>query len=362
MSIALLTCSKIEASATLQSKLNQLEKEIEDKDNHLGHLEERLRIAENEIEARNVRIQELGHVEEKLRLIPNDIDAKSAKDAQRRRLAATNPLSLAVDTLQVSNVKDRERPKRKANRAEKRLPSVVEDSQPNDDQTSAIANPASAMINRIFTPSRYHHGQAIGTTLMSSPLEDLDDMLDDLGDLAGLFPPTPVPAAHASGSSKKPTTQDIATSRGETGEEVSPTKRLTASRDSQSTTHMSIHFSQSANSRHNLAAISPVSQAQLADFSTQGSRHDKQDAHRQQTTSRQSSRRHSILQESTVKKRSASAAGLSPPNARGRSKRIKDLGPVIPDSQSPHGSRVPARNHRPAKLNSKKKPKGKSFR
>lgn len=333
-----------------------------DKDACLGHLEERLRIAENEIEARNVRIQELDHVEEKLRLITNDIDAKSAKDAQCRKLTATKQPSLAVDPPQVLNVEDREHPKRKANRAEKRLPSAAEDSQPNDDQISANANPASGRINRISTPSRYHHGQAIGTTLVSSPLEDLDDMLDDLGDLAGLFPPTPVPAAHASGSKKKPATQDIETSQGKAGEELSPTKRLTASRDSQSTTHMAIHCSQSAKSRHNLAATSPLYQAQLSNFSTQSSRHDQPDAHRQQTTSRQSARRHSILQESTVEKRSASTAGLSPSNARGRSKRIKDLGSVIPDSQPAHGSRVPTRNHRPAKLNSKKKPKGKPSR
>lgn len=349
----MLTCSKVEASVTLQSQLNQLEKAIDERDDRLGHLEERLRLAKHEIEAKKVHIQELGHVEEKLRLTTNDLDAK---EAQIQRLAAANKSNLSIMLPQSSNVKGQEHPKRKANRAEKRLPSVVEDSQPTDEQNSTVAKGVSVRSNKTSTPSRYQHGQSLGTNLMSSPLEDLDDMLDDLGDLAGLFPSTPVPAAQTSSSSTKSITQDTA------GEEVSPTKRLAASRDSHSTTHMSIHFSQSANSNHNFAGTGTMSQAQPADRSRQGSKHDKHDAHRQQTISRQSSRRHSVLKESTAEKRSASVAGLSPPNARGRSKRIKDLGPVIPDSQSPHGSRILARNHRPAKMNSKKQPKGISFR
>ncbi len=360
MSVALLIHSKAEASATLRSRLTQLEREIGEKDQRLAQLEENLRLARNDIEAKDVHIRKLDHVQEQLELITSHLDAK---DAQIRSLTATNPLSLTVDSFQSSHIKDQERPKRKANRAEKRLPSVVEDSQPNDIQTFTVNKPGSAKSNSISTPSRLRYDQSIGTTFVSSPLEDLDDMLDDLGDLAGLFPPTPVPAAQKLDCSKeKTTTEDIAVSREKFREEASPTKELTASHRSHSTTHKSIHFSQSANSTFNYAATSVVSQGNLADVPAQGSKCDKQDSQRQQRVSKPSSRRQSILKESTVEKRSASVAGLSPPHARGRSKRVKDLGPVIPDSQSPHGSRVPARNHRPAKLNSQKQPRGKSFR
>ena len=270
-------------------------------------------------------------------------------------------LSAPTNSVPLSTPKDQEQPRRMANRAEKRLPSVVEDSQPADAQTSIVSNPLSPRSSKLTTPSRTKLGQRADTDYLSSPLEDFDDMLDDLGDLAGLFPPTPVPTAERIGSAKKSTTQDVATSHLKASEGVSPPKRLTSSRNSHSTTRKSIHFSQSASSIDISTVSSNALQPKQADISTRNSKHEQNSQH-QETVPKQSSRRPSILKESTGDKRSASVAGLNPTDTRSTNKRVKGLGPVIPDSQSPQGSRIPARNHRPAKLNSKKRPKGETFR
>ena len=341
---------KDETSATLQFRVTQLETETEEKDARFAQLEERLKVARNELEAKDVHVQRLGHIEEKLRLTTNELEAK---DAQIQRLTASSVLSLTTDSVQSSTPKDPEHPKRMANRAEKRLPTVVEDSQPNDVQTSTIVKTVPEESNKISTPSRYPQNQAIGKSLLSSPLGDLDDMLDDLGDLAELFSPTPLQAAQTPKSSKKATTHATGSA------EISPTRRFNVSHESQSSTRKSIHFSQPSNYKPSYTATTLVPQVHRADHPLQALTHDKHDAQGQQAISKQSSRRHSILKESTVEKRSASVAGLNSTDARSTSKRVKDLGPVIPDSQSPHGSRIPARNHRPAKLNSRKQPKGK---
>ena len=311
----------------------------------------------SDLKARNADIQKLGHTEEKLRAITDEI---KAKDAQIQKLTAINASSVETNPVETSNPKDQEHLKRKANRAEKRLPSVVEDSQPNEIQTSAAVKVMSAKSNRTSTPSR--HGRLTDIAGMSSPLEDLDYMLDDLGDLADIFSPHPLGKSQDLGPSKKVTSQDTLNPRGKGKEEGSPARRLTASRESSSTTHKSIHFSV-PNNRPAITATSSVSKAHHAGLLAQEPAQDKHDARRQQTVSSQSSRQHSILKKSaTVEKRSASVARLSPSGSSNRNKRTRELGPVIEDSQSPHGSRIPARNHRPAKMNSRKQPKGRLLR
>ena len=265
-------------------------------------------------------------------------------------------MSSEKELLEACNLNDQENSKRKANRAEKRLPSVVDDSQPNDIQISAAIKPASTKSARTSTPLRY--GRLTDIAGVSSPLEDLDYMLDDLGDLAEIFSPRTLPKPQDSDPAKKVTSRDMPISRGKRKEDVSPTRQLTASHDSRSTIHRSTHFSV-PKMRPTFTATSSISQAHHDDISTQGSTQNTDDIQRQQIVSMQSSRQHSILKKSaTVEKRPASVAGLSPSGSRSRNKRTRDLGPVIEDSQSPRGSRIPARNHRPTKMNSRKQPKG----
>ena len=284
------------------------------------------------------------------------MDKLDAKDRQIRKLMAANEPSIAANPIETTNPEDQEQPKRKANRAEKRLPSVVEDSQPKDMPISAAVKPVSTKSDKTSTPSRYCRLTDIAR--LSSPLEDLDDMLDDLGDLAEIFSPPPLPKPQGSESSREVASQDISIPHGK-GQEEDSSKRLTSSRGSRSSIHKSIHFSVPSN-RPTFTATSSVAQAHRADLSAQGSTQGTDGSRRQQTVSTQSSQQHSILKKSaTVAKRSASIAGLSPSDSRSSNKRTRDLGPVIEDSQSPHGSRIPARNHRPAKMNSRKQPRGK---
>ena len=336
----------------LQSRVNQLEKENDEKEKRLVQLEEKLKFA---TEKRDAQVQKYGQVEENLRLITSELEAK---DAQIQQLTTTNTLSFATDSLQPSNTKNQEHPKRKANRAEKRLPTVVEDSQPNDVLPPTVVKPASTKGIEITTPSRHHQDQSIDISLISSPLEGFDDMLDDLGDLAELCSPLPTSASQKQGSARKITTQFTDILIGKGSQEVSQPSRLTVSYDTHSTAHRSIHFSQ-PNDTSNSPGTSSISQAHRTDLSAQGSKHNKQKSPCQQASPKQPSRQRGILKQSTAEKRPASTAGLTPVDAHRTSKRVKDLGPVIPDSQSPQGSRIPARNHRPAKMNSRKQPRGK---
>ena len=310
-----------------------------------------------DLQAKDIRIQTLNGVEEKLKSITRDHDAK---DAQILRLTTTNSLSTPVNSAQLSISKDTDQPKRKANRAEKRLPSVVEDSQPNDVQIGAVTKPSPAR-SKIATPLRTQSHPQGNSTVPSSPLEDFDDMLDDLGDLVGLFPPTPVPTAGKTDSLKRRATQDMSKSVVKGTADVTPSKTLNSVYESRSTTRKSIHFSQPAIGMHGSTESSTTSQSHRTDLATSESRHE-QDSQRQETEIRPTSQRRGILKEPTGGKRSASIPSFDHPDTRGTNKRVKGLGPVIPDSQSPQGSRIPARNHRPAKLNSRKKPKGKSLR
>lgn len=340
------------ASSVLQSRVNQLETANDEIEKQLVQLKEILKAA---TETRDAQVQKYGQVVEKLRFITSELEAK---DAQVQLLTASNTLSFAADSLQPSNSKDQEHPKRNANRAEKRLPTVAEDSQPNDVPPSTVAKPGSTKGIEMSTPSRHHQDQLIGRSRMSSPLEGFDDMLDDLGDLAELCSPLPTSASQKQGSARTITTQytDILVGKG--SQEVSPPSRLTVSYDSRSTAHRSIHFSHPSDTPI-FPGTSSVSQADRTDLSTHGSKYDKQKSPRQKASPKQSSRRRGILKESTAEKRPVSTAGLAPADPHRTSKRVKDLGPVIPDNQSPQGSRIPARNHRPAKMNSRKQPRGK---
>lgn len=201
------------------------------------------------------------------------------------------------------------KPKRKANRGTKQTLVILEDSQPMEPQPLAITSrPVSAQGEPMTAFSYFQQDEPI---LMSSP----SSSCGPLKEIASLFPPTP--------------TREY--------------RVLSSPRNIRVNSTSKVLFNQQIEGWNEHTS------------SASGIRKKPVEAQEQSWP-------RGILKDPKIDKRTAISAGHDAANPLAASKRARtteSLGPIIPDSQSPRGSRIPARNRRLSTVATRKPTKGK---